>query len=40
MITVNDVSVHFGEHFFSDVSFAIDDDNCLMGKMERENRHF
>jgi ATP-binding cassette subfamily F protein 3 len=38
MITVNDVSVQFGGTTFSDVSFAINENDkiAMMGKMERK----
>jgi ATP-binding cassette subfamily F protein 3 len=41
MITVNDISVQFGgTHSFSDVSFAINENDkiALMGKMEQESQ--
>jgi ATP-binding cassette subfamily F protein 3 len=43
MITVNDISVQFGgTHSFSDVSFAINENDkiALMGKMEQESQRF
>jgi ATP-binding cassette subfamily F protein 3 len=42
MITVNDISVQFGGTTFSDVSFAINENDkiALMGKMEQESQRF
>jgi ATP-binding cassette subfamily F protein 3 len=42
MITVNDVSVHFGGTTLLVMFPAINENDkiAMMGKMERENRHF
>jgi ATPase subunit of ABC transporter with duplicated ATPase domains len=42
MITVNDFSTVWWNHSFSDVSFAINENDkiALMGKMEQESQRF